>query len=388
MNGRFPRLVLALAFLSLAAVGCEGPAGPAGPQGAQGSEGPPGPAGPPGQDALNTCMDCHNEDATLVAIEQQFSHSPHGFPQFEIRESGSCVSCHTHQGFIAAATGEDPDWAGGVASLNCRTCHMIHTDFDGGDFELTTTDPVTLRVSGLTVDMSGDDTPGSNLCVLCHQARDRSPWPSYQASMSTMYSITSGHFGLHYGTQGNVFNSALADEFEFGVTTTGQFVPHIDVSCLGCHMGFGVDGVEPRPTPDGELHHTYRPSADVCEACHGGGFGYNGSQQEVAAILAELGNCLEAEGVITITAVAPDVQGPAPVAAVHGDDIGEGIDYHPVIGDHPEPFVAAYLAFNALIEDGSIGVHQPRYATNLATAALAFMDANSAAAGCTSLSIQ
>ncbi|MEJ2502905.1 MAG: hypothetical protein P8177_06250, partial [Gemmatimonadota bacterium] len=210
-----------------------------------------------------------------MAIEQQFTLSPHGFPEFEIRgpdyAGGACVACHTHQGFIAEATASEPDWAGGVASMSCRTCHMIHTDYVADDFALTTTDPVTLRVSGLTVDVSGDDSPGSNLCVVCHQARSRAPWPSYEADLTSTFAITSEHFGVHYGTQGNVFTAALAEEFEFGVTTQGQFIPHVDVSCNGCHMGFGVEGVEPIPLPDGELHHTYQPSEAVCESCHGEG---------------------------------------------------------------------------------------------------------------------
>ena len=366
-----------LAFAVGACEGPEGPAGPAGPQGPQGEQGPQGPAGPegpPGESAVNVCSDCHSNDATIVAIEQQLALSPHGFDQFEVRgpsyAGGSCAACHTHQGFIANATGEEADYSGGVAAMNCRTCHEIHTDFERDDYALTTTDPVTLMITGETVDVSGDGaTPGSNLCASCHQGRTRGGWPSFEAPVDQLFNVTSSHYGVHSSPQVNVYTALLDPLFEFGVGTTGSFGPHDELSCNGCHMGTGT-GLDVAPIPDGELGHTWEPAEEVCAECHDADFNYGGVQEEVAANLNMLAECLVAEGIMEIE---DDLA--HNIAWDHG--AFDAPEYHPVTGEHPEPYVAAYLAFNALAEDGSFGVHQPRFAPALAEAALAFMVENS-----------
>ncbi|MEJ2504616.1 MAG: cytochrome c3 family protein, partial [Gemmatimonadota bacterium] len=152
MRRKLP-LLFGATFLAFAVAACEGPEGPAGPAGPQGPQGPAGEAGAPGENALNTCSDCHSSDATIVAIEQQFESSPHGPANFgRIESRVACAMCHSSQGFVAAATGEEPNFDGGVASINCRTCHQIHMDYVADDFALTTTDPVTLLLTGNTVD--------------------------------------------------------------------------------------------------------------------------------------------------------------------------------------------------------------------------------------------
>ncbi len=390
MRKKLPLFIGAL-FVVFSATACEGPEGPTGPAGTDGTDGtdgvagPVGPVGPAGADALNTCSDCHSSDATIVAIEQQFDLSPHGFPQYEVRgpdyAGGSCVACHTHQGFVAAATGTEADWTPGAASMNCRTCHQVHSDVDGdgdfeiGDYALTTTDPVTMRLTGAVVDFSGDDTPGSNLCASCHQARDRAPYPSWDAPLATTFDITSTHYGIHYGPQSNIFAAELPTEIEFGETTTGMFGSHVNVSCLGCHMGRGVADLTAVPTPGGDLFHNYTPSTAVCATCHDASFDYGGIRTDVATDLTMLASCLEAENVITAHYNTSDgaYQGMNPDA----DHDGWLTEIHPVVGTYPEAYVAAYLALQATFEDGSWGVHQPRYAPDIAANARAFMETNS-----------
>jgi hypothetical protein len=357
MRRKLP-LLFGATFLAFAVVACEGPEGPAGPAGAQGEQGIQGPAGAAGQDALNTCSDCHSSDATIVAIEQQFMSSPHSIQNFGRIQAGSCAMCHSSQGFVAAANGEDPasaDFTGGVAAPNCRTCHQIHTTFAGDDFALTTTSPVDLLINGNTVDVSGDDTPGSNLCATCHQARPEDDWPDYTAPLTQMFNIGSTHFDLHHGPQTNFFTTELVPSFEFGVANDLPFLPHVDVSCEGCHMGIGVENTlgdvfSATPVPGGELGHNFRPDDAVCGTCHEANFNYGDVQADLMAVIDTLGTCLEAEGVITL-------------------DVNGDFD-HPVVGDHPEPYVAAYLVYVGIVEDGSWGVHHPRYMPALADSAL------------------
>jgi formate-dependent nitrite reductase cytochrome c552 subunit len=377
MKSKLP-LLFGVTFLAFAVAACEGPAGPQGQPGQQGetgatgATGPAGPPGPAGESAANICSDCHSSDATIVAIEQQFELSPHGFPNFELRTGGSCDDCHTSQGFTARFTGEDPDFSGGVASLNCRTCHQIHTDFEADDYALTTTDPVKLMVASTEgdsiVDFGDGVNTGSNLCASCHQARSEDAWASWEAPLSQMFELGE-HYDTHHGPQGNVFSAELPAEFEFGDITTGVFGPHSEVACVGCHMGFGVEGLTPEATPDGELSHTYRPSEDVCGTCHDPDFDYGGIRTQMMTDLEDLGECLEAEGVIENFDWATHSFDP-----VVDDEATAAVNE----GEHPEPYVAVFLAWVTMLEDGSWGVHQPRYANEIIANALDFMETNSA----------
>ncbi len=390
MKRKLP-LLFGATFLVFAVAACEGPAGPQGPQGAQGDQGIQGPQGPAGEDALNTCSDCHSSDATIVAIEQQFALSPHGFGNFEVRgpdyAGGSCVACHTSQGFEAAVTGTDPDWSVGAASMNCRTCHEVHETFVGpDDFALTTTDPVTLRLTDATVDFSNgvEAAEGGNLCANCHQGRIRDPWPTQITDLTQTFDITSSHFGPHYGTQSNVFAAEIG--FAFGTATEGEFFPaHLptnDLSCTGCHMareGF-------TPTPEGPGWHTLQPSPVTCNGCHTGPdvddqFNYRGTPQAIYNDLIAAGTCLADIGIITIENVPPppssmvasSMQTFDGTASLHG---GAVIEYHPVEGTFAEPLVASFIVWAALAEDGSWGVHNPSYVRDQAAGVLDFLRTN------------
>jgi hypothetical protein len=291
-----------------------------------------------------------------VAIEQQFALSPHGFGNYEVRHSGSCDRCHTSQGFVALVTETEPDFTGGAASMNCRTCHMIHTEYEAGDFELYQTSPVDMLVSataaagagGATFDFGG----ASNTCATCHQARDIGTLPDWQAPMDQMFQITSTHYELHHGPQANWFSANLPDEILFGENTTLPYSDHLSIGCVGCHMGLGVDGLDaPEPVPDGELFHTFRPSEDVCATCHDTEY-WADQQEELMEPLEGLGACLQAAGVMSATG-------------------------SPVVGMHPEPYVAAWLVYAAAEEDGSFGIHNPKFEPKVVEAALDFMEADS-----------
>ncbi|MDX1673788.1 MAG: hypothetical protein R3314_03205, partial [Longimicrobiales bacterium] len=312
---------------------------------------------------------------TIVAIEQQFNLSPHGFGTFEVRgpsyAGGSCAACHTSQGFVANATGTTADYSAGVASMNCRTCHEIHTTYEGQDFALTTTAPVDLIVTGATADVSGTDVPGSNLCASCHQARGESAYPQYDAPVTQIFNVPSSHYDFHHGPQTNVFQGQFPTEVLYGLPQGATFGSHQGASCLGCHMGLGSEVADfnlPDLLPGGTLGHNYRPAEAVCNECHTNditpeGFDHNGVRTAVDAGVVALAQCLEAEGVVIV-------------------DPGDGHAFHVVVGDHPEPYVAAYMVLTTIEEDGSWGAHNPSFITAWLDAARTAMDANSADPAC------
>lgn len=347
------RLLFGAAFLALATGACEGPEGPAGPAGDT------GPRGPAGIDAASQCTDCHASDETLVVIEQLFSQSPHGFGNYELRgpdyAGGSCVACHTSQGFVAAATGTTADFTGGAASMTCRTCHQIHTTMSGDDFALTTTGTVDLRIGDAAVDYGR-----GAVCALCHQGRAPSFIPSVGEGGQ---SEIPPRYGLHRGPQATIFAAAPGLPVFPGTETvpTAPFSSHLtfdgDVvrACVGCHMQ------STERTGNSAGGHTWGMvysggtvlNDGTCDACHVDvTAAYNDITGRVQALMDDLEACLFAEGVV-------DAEGSAVTGATADDDL-----------------LAAYLIFQAVGADGSSGAHHPVYVPAILTNANEYLDAN------------
>lgn len=344
------------AFLAFTLAACEGPVGP------QGEPGDPGEPGAPGQNALNTCSDCHHADATIVAVEFQFENSPHAPGEFELRGpdygGGACAACHTHQGYIEHVSDTEADWTHGYTTMNCRTCHQVHSDVDGdgdmdvGDYALTTVDPVDIRVTGETVDFIGrrDDVQyvGGNLCAECHQARE-TVTPSADAPMTQMFNVTSFRIGPHYGPQANVASTEIEPSTIFDGPRTipsGEMSHSEWYGCTGCHMS------NPSPSTGG---HTFQVTPAACTDCHTGATGndydLNGVYTNVQNMMAELDTCLQAAGVMSE-------------------------DGYAVEGEHPEPYVAAFLNYKTFYYDGSSGMHHPQFTVALLENTLDFMRTN------------
>jgi len=104
--------------------------------------------------------------------------------------------------------------------------------------------------------------------------------------------------------------------------------------CPTCHMAEGSE------TSGG---HTFEMGSNTkgCETCHTDvdDFDKFGQQTVTQALIDELGELLEAAGV------------------AHFD----GTEWHPVPGTYPANQVAAWWNFNGVLNDGSVGVHNPPY---------------------------
>lgn len=333
-------LLLGAVFVALAAAACEGPTGP---QGERGEQGPPGPAGPAGADAINTCAQCHGNDATLLAIEWQYRESAHSNSVYYHRE-GACMACHNHQGFITTAVNGDalPAYFENPAPINCRTCHEVHTTFTAGDYALTTVAPVDLVVGG-TADLGG----AGNLCVNCHQARSVSPMPQVGGPDVTISAGAAGRYYMHYSSQGNVMAATGAFHFTEGagmMNIPSSPNAHGITGCSTCHMV--------RPEGGNAAYaggHTFEVSygengenqlVRACTQCHfhanTTSFNDRHAQEYTQAQLDELAGLLKERGVMDDT-------------------------YHIVPGTHNADLVAAFLNHRFFYYDGSLGVHHPQY---------------------------
>jgi len=213
-----------------------------------------------------------------------------------------------------------------VTEITCTTCHDTHKSFDfendGNDLALRALDPVSLITDGTVIDY-GD---GSNTCINCHQPRRTGPIDDGAG----MFRVTSTHWGPHHGPQATLLEGiqgvliAGAEGFP-GVGTAAH---RTGSTCVSCHMGATTDGT------DGL--HSMIPSAASCIECHSNGIP---SDAFLDADMATLAGLLDAIGIVE--------------------------DGHPVPGNFTIQEAEAAWNYLFILEDGSKGVHNPKYAKAL-----------------------
>jgi hypothetical protein len=330
----FRLLTLALAAMAFAFVtSCEGPMGPAGADGADGVDGTDG---QDGVDGNVTCISCHSQ-ANMDLNVAQFARSSHyGGEVDDGREawSSSCVRCHTDQGFVEFAAGMNiGPLTGGSNSFVCATCHGIHETFEATDYALRLDEAVSF-IFDATVTFDGGN---SNLCANCHQSRTAEPNIAVPGSTFT---ITSTHYGPHHGAQSNVLAGVgfaeIAGSIAYPADNSATHFTSDAAKCTGCHMSdAGSDGIG---------GHTFMPPVESCTSCHAGAtkFDINGVQTANQALLDEIEAKLFTAGVIDA-------------------------DGHPIPGTYPMVQAQAFFNWIGLIEDRSLGVHNPAYVKALLT---------------------
>jgi hypothetical protein len=282
-------------------------------------------------------------DVTLYAKQVQWASSGHGIAE-RLYDRTTCSVCHSHQGFLErVATGE---WATAAAvpdavGINCRTCHKIHTTYTAEDLAFTTPDYVAFRVAGVTVDLGGS----SNLCATCHQSRLRDPMAVIGGDPVELTS------GPHHGTQGDIM--AGVGLYNFNGTKEEPHTHGFAGGCSTCHMAEGPSQARPDRGPQGQAGgHTFSitdddgdPYVAGCEVCHTSGvedFGIFGTQEEIQGLIDELAEALEAAGAIEWDAEDEEWSRVRNVA-------------------FPANVAAAYWNFMSVIEDRSLGLHNPAY---------------------------
>ncbi len=276
----------------------------------------------------------------------------HGSGETFERDGAPCNECHTHQGFTELqATGGTIANVDNPAPVNCRTCHQIHTTFEGQDFALVTTDPVTLRTGETfdiaTIDQSGNASLGANLCANCHQAR-----PYDDDDLSGATAVLGSRAGYHHGTQANVLSGQTALDLPGEAMPTSTFGSHTQFACVGCHMqdAYGKQAGGHTWSMLGVYHGAEAVlNAGGCDACHTEdwidvvGNGYT-TQSGVATLLDEVATELRRLGLMQ---AAPSTS--------------------EIAGTYPTDQVKAFLNFKLIEEDYSLGVHNPNFARGVLT---------------------
>lgn len=315
----------------------EGPAGPAGKDGKDGED------GIDGQDGTATCIECHDNSQTLFARINQWEHSTHATGGNFERNEGECAICHTSQGFLGKLDGSY-DWTADGAFIsnpnpqNCYTCHQIHTTYTPADLAFTTTDPVELNNTGKAT----YDFGKANLCANCHQGRVVDPFPT---EGGPDIEVTSSRYGVHHGPQANMI--AAMGMFEIGTGYNTHAHSNIENTCVTCHMAepFGQQAGGHTMNITYEYHGATEINTAGCMECHSDADALVTNteelQAEIQGLLDELKGLLDASG---ITAEGSDSSIP---------------------GTYPAEVAGACLNYKAIVEDRSLGVHNPTYIRKL-----------------------
>ncbi len=322
-----------------------------GPMGAAGADGTDGVDGTNGTDGTTSCLACHNE-TTQTTIDAQYESSTHGGSQNFYPGSplvsdyagarNDCAKCHSHEGFTETQlTGRDTT-AMAISiptNITCNTCHSTHGSFDfatdGQDYALSTSIPVALLIDeNATIDFGNN----SNLCANCHQPRTG---PTV-ADVDGNFEVTSSRYGPHHSPQATMVAGVAGYHTTTGAYPTAGEATHATAgACVLCHMN----------EKDNVAAHDWVPTVESCQACHTTltTFDYNGFQTKIQGLIDDLKAELTTAGLLNVDG---------------------GI----ILGTYPAEHAGALYNYKTVLEDQSLGVHNPGYTEALLVESIAIFD--------------
>jgi len=316
--------------------------GPAGQDGVDGAVGPAGPQGIAGEDGIDGtdgtagCILCHTGGTAqgMFAQVNQWEASVHANGGNFERNTGDCATCHTSQGFLANLAGTFDGVTNNPNPINCYTCHNIHKTFTPADLGFTTTTAVELMAGGDVFDFGK-----GNLCANCHQAR------SFTGPVidGADFKVTSSRFGGHHGPQANILAGSGLYEFSGAESLSPNTHASVTDGCVTCHMAdaYGIQAGGHTMGMTYEYHGADAVWEAGCLECHTSSDDLHAdveaTQEEVEELLHELNALLVAAGI-----------------------------YNPATGlantgTYKANVAAAYVNWQLIEEDRSLGVHNPNY---------------------------
>ena len=315
--------VLAAALMLM--VGCSGE---------RGLKGDPGTA---------ECIQCHSDNTLIVSISHQWDNSVHATGGNFERNTSPCANCHTSEGFVQFVATGDGGVPSNPSSIGCFTCHEPHTNHN---FNLRTTEPVTLELSTDTYDRGL-----SNLCANCHHGRALSP------AITQTTRITSNRWGPHHGTQGDILNGSSAYVFAGATYRNSPHTTMVTDGCPTCHMqsAYGVQAGGHTMNLTYDNHGTETDLVAGCNitGCHSGltNFNYEDSQDSVEVLLEALREELVAGSILNGSTGLPNASS-SDTLVLSADQAG------------------ALYNFLFFEDDRSLGVHNTKYAYDALNASI------------------
>jgi formate-dependent nitrite reductase cytochrome c552 subunit len=277
--------------------------------------------------------------------------------------SASCFPCHSGSAFVKWVTdgkpATDPNWSAATDAsypITCSVCHDPHSTANPN--QLRTVDVDTLR-NGYVVP-TGIIGRGQ-LCMNCHRSR-------YNANSRVTTKAPYYGFVDHYGPHGNPQSDMLFGQnaYQYGDSTITGLNTHTQLAdgCVTCHMPGTDHTLTMQDTAGTGVMHD---RVDACKECHGAGitkftdikatYDYDrngkieGVQTEVAGLLA----LLKARLPIDSLTGQPTLALKDSLKVKNRPDLVQGL------------YTYAFVS-----NDGSMGVHNAKYAVALLQKALGF----------------
>lgn len=306
-------------------------------EGAQGPPGTNGENGINGTDGTATCGTCHDNSEGVETKIGQWATSFHATSGLQFENATGCAPCHTSQGFkevivtdstAVAVSPENP------SNINCYTCHKIHDTYSASDWELRKTTATPSWLANTTFDLGK-----GNLCAQCHQPRTSYPVPDV-TQPDAIYTVSSTRFGPHHGPQSSTLTGTAYYLVGSGYNNSSHL--GIENTCVTCHMASAMGYYS-----GGHTFNVYSVDEGAfnlngCTPCHTAEeaqSNIDNLQAEVTDLLAQLGVLLQAQGIYN----------------------PNGTSGTAVKGDYPNKIVGAYWNMQSVIEDKSLGVHNPKF---------------------------
>ncbi|HTY11779.1 MAG TPA: FlgD immunoglobulin-like domain containing protein [Bacteroidota bacterium] len=310
------------------------------------------------------CQSCHDAPPHHVS-GTYWSLSDHATMPLagKVATSTSCFPCHSGSAFekwvVAGKPASASTWSSSDASypITCAVCHDPHSAANPNQLRTVSVD--TLR-NGYVVP-AGIGGLGQ-LCMNCHRSRYN---VATKVTTKAPYYGFADHYGPHGNPQADMFFGQNA--YQYGDSSLTGLMTHAGVpdACVTCHMhGSGQHQLSMSDTVGTGVMHDH---TEACQTCHGSGiqsfddvkasYDYDrngkieGVQTEVAGLLA----LLKARLPIDSLTGEPTLAIKDSLKVKNRPDLVQGI-----------------YTYSFVTNDGSMGVHNAKYAVALLQKALGF----------------
>jgi len=324
------------------------------------------------------CVDCHGSEpkyAVRGARTQYLTSGHRTIGHASYSNGDGCQVCHTNEGFIEFVKKGKVDPKAVVANpseIGCFSCHAPH---DTGNFSLRKTTPVTLTNGAVF------DKGKGNLCANCHRV------VAMTKDEVKPRSIPFDFWGAHHGPQADMLLGTNAYEFPGKRYSKSAHALLPNADCVTCHMTQPKQRYALLPSIGGhsfriggEVHESPKLNNAGCLNCH------TEMKQVAGKHLFDRAASSDFDGDGRIETIQEEVQGllekiinkqgtgllqtmKDPLYDAKGVVIRNKVQY-------PIEVVAALYNYKFVLEDGSKGMHNTKYAVQLLIDSIKALDKN------------
>ncbi len=306
--------------------------------------------------SAGVCLQCHDAPSHHIVGTTWLTSDHMSMSKGHVGGT-TCYPCHSGSAFVKWLDNKSsPGWStaeDGMFPITCSVCHDPHGNSNPNELRTVSFD----SLNNGYVPAAGDGGKGQ-LCMNCHRSRYN---VAKKVTNKGPYYGFADHYGPHGNPQADMFFGQNA--YQYGDPNLTGLRTHASVedACVTCHMANGLHSWKMEDTTGG-LHDV----TTACQSCHGpitsfddikAAYDYDGNgviegvQTEVQGLLAKLKARLPI-----------DVTTGEPTTALK-DSL--------LVKNHPE-YVQGIYDYYFVVNDGSFGVHNTKYAVALLQKALGY----------------